>query len=327
MSQLAAGYRLALDGAAVAVPADRAAAAAPARRNVAAAVVRSPEMARRGRRCAEYDVPLPESATNLDDPALYFNRELSWLEFNRRVLELTEDTDGAAAGAAALLLDLRLEPGRVLHGAGGRAVRPDGRRDRRPRARRAAPAEQIDAIQRAGAGARPAAAARLRRRAAPGAGGRGHPHRLARRRQRGGAPPDPPPLPRAGLPGADAAGDRPRPALPLHLEPLAEPRGAAARPGVGGRDRRPGEGPEGAARALPAGRRGGDLRAARAGDRGQPRRALPGHRGGRPRLLPGHPRRRLHRLRRGRRPAAGGPGRAAPPPLRRGRAAGDRDAG
>ena len=40
----------------------------------------------------EYDVPLLESvATNLDDPGLYFNREMSWLEFNRRVLELTED--------------------------------------------------------------------------------------------------------------------------------------------------------------------------------------------------------------------------------------------
>ena len=92
-----------------------------------------------------------------------------------------------------------------------------------------------------------------------------------------------------------------------------------------GRDHRPRQGPEGAARALPAGRRRGHvLRPAGGGDRRQPRRALPRHRGRRLRLLPGHPRRRLHGQRRGRRPAAGGPGRAAPPPLRRGRAAGDR---
>ncbi len=34
----------------------------------------------------QYDGPI-------DDPALYFNRELSWLDFNQRVLELTEDPE------------------------------------------------------------------------------------------------------------------------------------------------------------------------------------------------------------------------------------------
>src|ERR1700742_2732295 len=41
----------------------------------------------------EYDVPLSQSVPNLDDPGLYSNREMSWLEFNRRVLELAEDHD------------------------------------------------------------------------------------------------------------------------------------------------------------------------------------------------------------------------------------------
>ena len=45
---------------------------------------------------------------------------------------------------------------------------------------------------------------------------------------------------------------------------------------------------------------------------------FPGHGDRRPRGLPGHARRRLHGLRRGRRPRARGRGRAAPAPLRRG---------
>ena len=71
---------------------------------------------------------------------------------------------GAAAGAAPVLRDLRLQPRRVLHGPGRRAVRPARRRDRRPRPRRPRPGRADRRDPGPGAGARPPPARLLRRR-------------------------------------------------------------------------------------------------------------------------------------------------------------------
>ena len=284
----------------------------------------SPERTRR-QALQEYDVPLLESVANLDDPDLYFNRELSWLEFNRRVLELAEDTE------VPLLERLRfcaiyasnLDEFYMVRVAGlfdqmeaGIDARgPDGLRAERTD--RSHPAPRSAARQATAAPASAASCARRWRARASASS------RSTTRARRSGARS----IGRfheqvfAALTPLVIGLGRPFPYisnLSLSLAVLLRD------PESGGRDRRPGEGAEGAARALPAGRRGGDLRAARAGDRRQPRPPLPGHRGRRLRLLPGHPRRRLQGQRRGRRPSAGGPGRAPPTALRRGRAAGDR---
>ncbi len=55
-------------------------------------------------------------------PEHYLNRELSWLEFNARVLEEAADPTNPCAGADQVPVDRQLQPGRVLRDPGGRAA-------------------------------------------------------------------------------------------------------------------------------------------------------------------------------------------------------------
>ena len=162
--------------------------------------------------------------------------------------------DAAAARAGAVPGDLRQQPRRVLHGPGGRPQAPDRRRRRRPRRLRADAARGA----RADLGEHPRAdgAARARSsatRSCPALAKEGI--ELVRwdeldrdeQKQLQAA------LQGAGLPGADAAGGRPGPPVPLHLRALAQPRRAGAQPEDRQGALRPGQGAADLRRFVPLG--------------------------------------------------------------------------
>ena len=242
-------------------------------------------------------------------------------DFNDRVLAARRGRLGPAARAAQVLRDLLEQPRRVLHGPRRRPAGVRRRRHRQAARGRPQPGRDDRGDRRDGARAdaapdrrastrdlRPALAEHgIRIQTCDEVDAR-HREELDERFRRQIFP--------VLTPLAVGLG----PAVPLHLQPLALARRARARPADRAGDLRAREGAEGDAAALRPDRRRAHVRAARGPDRPAPRRALPRHGDRRLRRLPGHARRRLHRRRRGRRPAARGRAGAAPAPLRRGRA-------
>ena len=81
----------------------------------------------------DLEQPTPEAPpVDLEQPSLYFNRELSWLDFNDRVLQLAEDPRVPLLERMKFCRDLLEQPRRVLHGPRGRDARVRRRRDRPP---------------------------------------------------------------------------------------------------------------------------------------------------------------------------------------------------
>ncbi len=259
-----------------------------------------------------------------EDPSLYLNRELSWLDFNDRVLQLAEDEQVPLLERVKFcaIYTTNLDEYYMVRVAGLRDQIDAGVEN--PTQDGRIPSETIALIRERvleqGGRLTGCFEGRLR----PAARRPRHPARERERARRGAPRGAGQALPEGDLPSPHPAGRGSRTAVPLHLQPVAQPRRARARPRQRPDRVRAREGPDRDppplrhpqavhARHRPAG-------AARGRDRQPPGRAVPGHGDRRLRRLQGHPRRRPRGLRRRRRPAAGGRGRAAPQALRRGRA-------
>ena len=179
----------------------------------------------------------------------------------------------AADRATEVPRDLRHEPRRVLHDPRRRRPRSGRRADRRARSRWPCTDRGARADRRARPQARSSPRPPVLRGDPPGARRARDQDRHLRRvaRVRGG---DGAPLPPAHLPGADAARGRSRTAVPVHLQPVAQPDRAAARSRSRSRRVRPGEGAEGGPPEVRRDRQG-HIHPARGHHRAAPRCPVP----------------------------------------------------
>ena len=187
--------------------------------------------------------PGREAVPSRDDPARFINRELSWLEFGARLLDLVADdrlpllerVKFLAIFAEGLdeFFQVRVAGLEDQVAAGLRTLSPDGLSPRQQLA--AITARATELVERHSRAFLHDSRARPR-------GGRGRPGRLAHPGRVGPRPPGRT-VPPADLPRAHPAGRGPGTSVPLHLQSLAQP----GRPGRQPPDRRgangPGEGP------------------------------------------------------------------------------------
>ena len=166
-------------------------------------------------------------AINLKDPSLYINRELSWLEFNQRVLAQAQDTTHPLLervkflGITATNLDeffmIRVATTMRRFRAGVEEVAPDGyTTGQQLEAMRSCAHVMLDAVASTWTTLRGLLEREQIRLLDPPSWTpeiHEYPERLLLARH---------------LPGADAAGVRPRPPVPVHLEPEHELRGGGA---------------------------------------------------------------------------------------------------
>ena len=175
--------------------------------------------------------PAPSAAMpeiDLDSPALYLNRELTWLAFNRRVLT-RRMTRATPAGAGQVPGHREQQPRRVLHEAHRRPQAADRRRCAHALAGRAH-AHRADPRLSGGHPRDPGRPEAHLRRAHGPAGDQGYPA------GQGQGSPSRCPGETAGLlfhqhlPDDHTAGHGPGSPLPLHLQPRAQPPGDPALP-------------------------------------------------------------------------------------------------
>ena len=183
----------------------------------------------RGPHCASRAAPANAAPLDLNDPELYINRELSWLDFNQRVLDQAlDDTHPLLERVKFLaIVSSNLDEFFMVRVASLLRKQRAGAIDRTSIDGMTVPA-LLAAIRQRAAGMLKDSTACWNDAAPAGPGRRGRPLSRSGRLHRRDPPVPGRVLPFRDLSAADAAGLRSRPSVPVHLASQQELRGGGA---------------------------------------------------------------------------------------------------